>query len=293
LSIVKSFATGYGDTYYIDHGSDNFSIIDCRITEDRQDIIDEIAARSRAKGITRLISTHPDDDHIRGLARLDDAIEILNFYVVENEATKPDDTVDFRRYCELRDSDKAFYVQRGCERRWMNRHDEERKSSGINILWPDITNEDFKNVLKSAEDGGSPNNLSTIIEYSLNNGVTMLWFGDLETDFMRTIEDEISLPTVDILFAAHHGRARMPSTWMNQMDPGVVVLGEAPPEHLEYYDGRDHLRQIKTGDLIFECESGWTHIYIGERGVSEPFLEDLGRADAHGAYYLGSLPSGD
>ena len=110
---------------------------------------------------------------------------------------------------------------------------------------------------------------------------------------MKTIENEITLPSIDIVFAAHHGRARMPSKWMSQMDPKVVVLGEAPAEHLEYYDDRDHLRQNKTGDLIFECESGWTHIYVGESGVSESFLEDLGRADAHGAYYLGSVRTGD
>ena len=148
MTIVKSFATGYGDTYYIDHSSDNFSIIDCRIREDRQDIIDEIVDRSSGKGITRFISTHPDDDHICGIVRLDDAIGILNFYVVKNEATKPDDTDDFRRYCQLRDSDKAFYLDRGCRRRWMNDDDDERGSSGINILWPDITNDDFKNALE-------------------------------------------------------------------------------------------------------------------------------------------------
>jgi hypothetical protein len=68
----------------------------------------------------------------------------------------------------------------------------------------------------------------------------MLWLGDLETDFMKTIEDEIELPEVDIVFAAHHGRARMPSKWMAQMDLKVVVLGEALPEHLEYYSNRNH-----------------------------------------------------
>ena len=81
----------------------------------------------------------------------------------------------------------------------------------------------------------------------------MLWMGDLETDFMETIEDEIELPSVDIVFAAHHGRSRMPAKWVTEMDPQVIVLGEAPPEHLEYYrrprphspkrDRRHHLRE--------------------------------------------------
>jgi glyoxylase-like metal-dependent hydrolase (beta-lactamase superfamily II) len=120
MTLVKSFATGYGDTYYIRHNSDNFTIIDCHIPGDRDDIIEEIEEQSSDKGITRFISSHPDDDHIKGLVRLDDALGLLNFYVVKNKATKPDDTADFDRYCELRDSDKAFYVKQGCSRRWMN-----------------------------------------------------------------------------------------------------------------------------------------------------------------------------
>ena len=291
MTIVKSFATGLGDTYYIRHSSDNFSIIDCRILEDRDDIIEEIRDESADKGITRFISTHPDDDHIKGLARLDDAIGILNFYVVKNEATKPDYTVDFERYCELRDSDRAFYLQRHCSRRWMNEHDAERGSSGISVLWPVLDNPDFQKALSSTEDGDSPNNLSTIIRYSRENGVTMLWLGDLETDFMETIEDEIELPKADVVFAAHHGRARMPTKWMNEMDPTVVVLGEAPPEHLEYYSGRDHIRQNATGDITFENVGGMTHIYVDSDSYTADFLQNEHMPDSYGTY-LGSLQTG-
>lgn len=289
MTIVKSFATGLGDTYYIRHNSDNFTIIDCHIPVDRDDIIDEIEEESRGKDITRFISTHPDDDHIKGLVRLDDALGLLNFYVVKNRATKPDYTVDFERYCELRDSDKAFCLKQGCSRRWMNRKDDERGSSGINILWPDLDNPDFKNVLTSAEDGGSPNNLSTIVEYSLNNGVTMLWLGDLETDFMETIEDEIKLPKADVVFAAHHGRARMPAAWINQMDPKIIVLGEAPREYLKYYDGRDHLRQNTAWDITFENESGRTDVYVGNPDYEVPYLRDEGFGDTAHGYYMGSF----
>jgi hypothetical protein len=292
MSIVKSFATGLGDTYYIKHGSDNFTIIDCRIDEFREDIIEEIQEESRHKSVVRFISTHPDDDHIRGLARLDDALGLRNFYVVKNRATKPDYTVDFERYRELRDdTDKAFYVQRGCRRRWMNERSDERGSSGINVLWPILSNPDFQNVLTSAEDGGSPNNLSTILKYSLEDGVTMIWLGDLETDHMKTIENEIALPKVDIVFAAHHGRARMPSKWMAQMDPALVVLGEAPPEHLEYYSDRDHIRQNATGDITFECVEGMTHLYVGSDSYTADFLENEYMPDTYGNY-IGSVSCG-
>jgi beta-lactamase superfamily II metal-dependent hydrolase len=293
MSVVKSYATGLGDTYYIDHNSDNLTIIDCRIPVDRDDIIEELEDLDSLSGIVRFISTHPDDDHIMGLARLDDALEIRNFYVVKNSATKPDDTLDFERYCDLRDSGKAFSIKQGCSRRWMNRSSDERGSSGINILWPDIDNPDFKNVLVSAEDGGSPNNLSIILEYSLRSGVKMLWLGDLETDFMETIEDEIELPKVDVVFAAHHGRARMPVTWVEQMDPWIIVIGEAPKKHLEYYEGRDHIRQNTAGDITFENESGRTDVYVGNSDYEIPFLRDEGFPDTDHGYYMGSFDTGD
>ena len=84
MSTVKSFATGEGDTYYIKHGSDNFTIIDCRIAEDRDDIIEELRVQSAEKGITRFISTDPDDDHIRGLARLDHELGLRQLLLVRS-----------------------------------------------------------------------------------------------------------------------------------------------------------------------------------------------------------------
>lgn len=192
MSTIKSFSVGDGDMYYIDHNSDNFTIIDCYLSEENKiTITDEIMSLANNKGITRFISTHPDDDHIGGLDYLDERLGIRNFYCVKNEASKEDDTADFSKYCELRDSDKAFYIEKGCTRKWMNRNDEVRGSSGINILWPKSDNKYFQDALAKAKDGKSPNNISPIIKYSLNNGITALWMGDLEHTFMNNIIDEL------------------------------------------------------------------------------------------------------
>jgi hypothetical protein len=191
MSTVKSFSVGDGDMFYINHNSDNFTIIDCRLGGDTpDDVLTEVAALSKQKGITRFISSHPDEDHILGLELLDKKITILNFYCVKNSVAKPDETVSFKRYCELRDSHKAFYIFKGCSRRWMNLSDEERKTSGIEILWPDVGNEHFKETLNAAAAGESPNNISAIIQYSITEGATFLWMGDLETEFMEAIEDD-------------------------------------------------------------------------------------------------------
>ena len=97
--------------FSIRHGTDNYTIIDCSISEDNKDrLLKEIDSQQKGKEITRFITTHPDQDHIMGLAILDDHIDILNFYVVKNSATKEDETDDFKRYKKLRDGDQAFYI---------------------------------------------------------------------------------------------------------------------------------------------------------------------------------------
>ena len=290
MSIVKSFSVGDGDMFYIKHGSDSFTIIDCCMSEEKKsDIVKELKSESESKGVVRFISTHPDDDHILGLAYLNENMKLLNFYCVKNEATKPDETDDFDEYTALRDnSDKAFYLFEGCSRRWINKESEERGSAGINILWPITSNEHYKEALKQAKEGNSPNNISPIVKYSLSEGVTMLWMGDLETDFMGNIKNDIVMESVDILFAPHHGRDSVPKDWLDKMNPKIVIIGEAPSEDLDYYDGYNTITQNSAGDIIFECISDETHIYVSNQDYSVDFLEDKDMPDTYGKY-IGTL----
>ena len=92
MSIVISYAVGNGDMFSIRHNSDNFTIIDCSMSSENEDwILDLLKTQGKDKGISRLISTHPDQDHIMGLKKLDDEIPIYNFYCVNNSATKVND----------------------------------------------------------------------------------------------------------------------------------------------------------------------------------------------------------
>ena len=292
MSRIKSLSVGNGDMFYIRHGSDNFTIIDCSLSDTNQrDIVDELNREGSGKEITRFISTHPDQDHIRGLVYLDDQLKIPNFYCVKNAATKETETSDFKRYRQVHDhSTKAFYIFKGCKRRWMNQDSDERKHAGIHVLWPDTSNQDFKDALKRAAQGESPNNISPIIKYGLNNGVTALWMGDLETDFMEAIEDKVDIPKVDLLFAPHHGRksGRVPKAWLDGMKPKIIIVGEAPSTDLEYYQGHNTITQNTAGNIVFECEAGAVHIYVSSSGYSVDFLVNKNRPSGDG-YYLGTL----
>jgi beta-lactamase superfamily II metal-dependent hydrolase len=291
MSRIKSFSVGHGDMFYIDHNSDNFTIIDCFLNEESTDVIlAQVAPRSKAKGIVRFISTHPDDDHIRGIELLDEKITIRNFYCVNNKVTKADQTDSFDKYRELRDSTKAFYVYKGCKRRWMNIADDERGTAGVYILWPDVNNEHFKNALADAEAGSSPNNISAIIKYMLEDGAKVLWFGDLHGEFIELIESELDTSPVDIVFAPHHGRrtGRIPTSLLKKLCPKIVVLGEAAVEHLDHYSGYNTIPQNITGDVIFECVKHKVHVFTS-KPCHAKFLEDE-NITLEGAHYLGTLP---
>ncbi len=275
MSIVKSLSVGEGDMFYIKHGSDNFTVIDCCFDDNnKEEIVDELVRESKNKGITRFISTHPDEDHIQGIKYVNSRWGITNFYCVKNEATKDDETESFQEYCNLRDGDKAFYIYKDCSRRWMNQSDDERGSSGINILWPETDNESFKEQLNLVKDGKSPNNISPIIKYSC--GAVFLWMGDLETDFLEKVKDDIGFDEIDVLFAPHHGResGKIPSDILKILNPKVIVIGEAPSGNLNYYSGYNTITQNTAGDIIFNAYDNTVDIYVGNAGYSVNFLDN-------------------
>lgn len=290
--IIKSFSVGNGDMFYIKHGSSNFTIIDCNIdSSNSNQIISEIKNECSQKNIIRFISTHPDEDHFHGITKLFDEVNIPNFYCVKNNATKEDKTNDFLTYCKLRDSAKAFYIYKDCSRKWMNRSDETNGSSGIEILWPNIDNEVYKKALEKAEQGESPNNISPIIKYSLQNGVTVLWFGDLETSFMEEISTNISLPKADIIFAPHHGRdsGTLPKKWLESISPKVIIIGEAPSEKINYLQSYNTITQNSAKDITLSCTDGYVDIYVSSENYSVNFLMNRLKEDPKKGYYIGSL----
>jgi beta-lactamase superfamily II metal-dependent hydrolase len=292
MPIVKSYAVGAGDMFYIRHGSDNFTIIDCDLSEDNaHEIIADLNAARAGKGVQRFISTHPDEDHFGGIHLLDDAITLLNFYVVENKAIKEVETESFERYCQLRDGSKAYYIFKGCSRKWMNEGDEQRGTSGISILWPDTTNNFFQEALAACNAGEAYNNVSPVIRYSVKGGASVLWLGDLETEFMESITGAIELSKTTIVFAAHHGRdsGKIPDVWLEKLDPQIIVIGEAPSRHLNYYTGYQKVTQNLAGHITMDCVGNKVHFYVSERGYTNPALTNEGLEDRPEAKYIGSI----
>ncbi|MGB6103082.1 MAG: MBL fold metallo-hydrolase [Pusillimonas sp.] len=276
MPTVKSYSVGSGDMYYIRHGSDNFTIIDCNLNAYNTDrITDELKQQSSDKGISRFICTHPDQDHFGGIELLDEKFPIVNFYVVKNQAIKDEETISFKHYCQLRDSDKAFYLHKDCSRKWMNLSDGTRQSAGISVLWPDTDHEKFKEALSNCDAGESYNNTSAVIRYAIQDGPSFLWLGDLETDFMDSITDSIELSKTTIVFASHHGRSsgKIPNSWLEKLDPQIIIIGEAPSRHLNYYTGYRTLTQNSAGDITIDTDGEKVHFFASEEDYSVDHLD--------------------
>ncbi len=293
MSIVKSFSVGIGDMFYIKHDTDNFSVIDCSYDSDEGWVkqLIEIDRQRKSKGISRFISTHPDEDHITGLKLFNSWFSIVNFYCVENEATKSDETDNFKEYKKLRDdTNKAFYLYKGCSRKWMNLDGGGRESAGIECLWPILDNMNFKDALKRANDGESPNNISPIITYTAQNGAKFMWLGDLETDFLENVEHEIDFSHVDIVFAPHHGRmsGELPECVLDRITPKIIIVGEAPSEELCYYRDYETITQNTAGDITFHCYENLIDIYVGNDTYPVDIRPHRG-CDAELGKYIGTL----
>lgn len=291
MPVVKSFTVGDGDMFYIKHGSDSFTIIDCQLFgEHKEWLVKELQQEAEGKTISRFISTHPDEDHIQGLEYLDQEMPIINFYSVKNDATKPDESGSFKHYCKLRDSSKAYYVEKGCRRKWLNETDNDRTGSGLHFLWPDVTNTHYNAALKEAAEGSKFNNISLVLRYSINQNASFMWIGDLETEFMENIFEHIELLETTIVFAPHHGRksGKLPNSWLDKLKPKVIVIGEAEERHLQKYTGYNHIRQNEAGDITFISDDKKLHCYVSEKNYGKrEWLDDEDRKDRK--FYIGTL----
>lgn len=281
MSIIKSFSLGSGDIrgdmFYIKHDSNNFTVIDCYLTEkDKRisEIVNEIVEQSRDKSIHRFISTHPDNDHICGIDKLFQKWSTTNFYAVKNQIPDNKDDASLSKYKELLESNN-YPISQGISRRFLNDGDGEIGSSCIQFLWPDINNSKFKGVLTQVKQGSSPNNICPIIYYRTLHGASFMWMGDLETDMQTEFYEQCKkiIPQVNVLFAPHHGResGKVPSELLKALNPDIIVIGDAPSNHIHYYDSAKTITQNSAGDIVFDALKDRIRIYTANTITNNPF----------------------
>lgn len=87
--------------------------------------------------------------------------------------------------------------------------------------------------------------------------------GDIETEFLTNVNDKISFGDVDILFAPHHGRdsGKIPEEILKDINPKLIMIGEAPCEHLNYYNNYNTITQ-NTAKILYSIVKRVMCIYM-------------------------------
>ena len=304
MSVVKSYSFPVGeirgDMFYIDHNTDNLTIIDCYLREGddascrEEEILEEIKELRKQKTINRFISTHPHNDHFLGIEALDAQRKITNFYAVANEVPANPDDMSLTKYIELRDK-YNYPIDKRLKRCWINESDAVRRSSGIYFLWPDVNNTEYNEALKNVKEGTNQNDISCVFIY-LVGSASYMWMGDMETDMQNVFftSEKDNIHKVDVLFHPHHGRkSSAPSKeLLDALDPKIIVIGNAPADDLNYDDPDRTITQNRAGDVVFVNEENLIHVYTQNEYKEGPKclvkLNGMVDSPVYG-YYLGTL----
>jgi beta-lactamase superfamily II metal-dependent hydrolase len=163
------------------------------------------------RSIFRYIQSHPDLDHMRGLAALvDSGIKIWNFWDCPHDKD-PDfrdeaDKEDWEAYKLLSSGAYGATVikpRRGSFQRFYNQNED--GSSGGDGLWILSPSEAFHASCNEAED---TNNSSYVFSYNYA-GISVILGGDAEAaawDEMYALYKDTLFPQCNVLKASHHGR---------------------------------------------------------------------------------------
>lgn len=264
-----------GDMFYIKHDNDSFTVIDCNLADGREEeILEWVSKESKGKSCLRFISTHPDNDHILGIEKLVDKLKlpVSNFYAVKNEVPAEKDNPSLTKYLALLNDENSAFIRAGMKRNYLNQDTGGKGigSSGIEFLWPDVNNPEYKKALEVLKTEGKANNISPIILFRDN--VSFLWMGDMETkmqeEFYKLHKGRMG--KVNVLFAPHHGResGQVPTDFLAELNPDIVVVGNAPAENLEtsykHYGNERTITQNSANDILFDCHDSQIDVYTGK-----------------------------
>ena len=194
--------------------------------------------------IFRYIQTHPDMDHMDGLATLFGEFSPLNFWDTNNTkeisneswSGSPYNQSDWKFYKNLRDTkpdnDPKRLTQLAGHRGqyWNIGSDGKAGGDGLAILAP------TQGLIDAGNISDDYNDCSYVLLYRTGNK-RIVFSGDSHDDTWEYIlgkyRDEVT--NIDLLIAPHHGRDSGRSyDFLDVLNPALTFFGNARSEHLAY-----------------------------------------------------------
>lgn len=288
---------GYGDCSLIEHENiDHKTVIDIcngnfeEIIDDNKSIEEDFSEKPEIKkpkgnfnqkdypinpinyfkkigveSIFRFISTHPDMDHLDGIKKLFDDLDVYNFWCIPNNKEfqsdedgryKKDDWDFYKNLKSGKESAKTLNIYSGSNGLYYNQeYDNYPNGDCLEIIFP---TEDFAREINKSN--GNYNNLSYIILYRDNNK-KILFTGDSEDEAWNELLKNKKLldkiRNIDVLIAPHHGRTSGGNdTFLNITKPKLTLFGNAKSDHLNYDDWKNknllYITNNQAGSILLE-----------------------------------------
>jgi len=211
--------------------------------------VEFLARTYPGQNVFRYIQTHPEMDHMRGLAALLKHQDISAFWDTENDRAddmRDSDKADWEAYCKMRKADSRRVFVRGNDNAYYGAANEYDK---IDILSPTTA------WTKECNDSEHWNDMSIVVRVT-HNGASFVFGGDAESPawdlMMADPAVKAKLKSINVLKASHHGRVsgydEKAVTWMS---PGSVIMSigeDCEHEAVEHY--KKHTRQVLS---TYDC----------------------------------------
>jgi competence protein ComEC len=230
----------------------------------------EFIARTYPKqNVFRYIQTHPDMDHMRGVAALLEHHDLCAFWDTDNdkdEERRASDEDDWKAYQRMRsDSRHRIYV-RGNRKAYFGADDDSGNGLGdnIEILSPSST------WTSKCNEGEKWNDMSIVLRLT-HNGASFIFGGDAEPpaweDMLADPIVKAKLRGVTVLKAAHHGRVSgYDAQAVTLMSPRCVVMSigeDCEHEAIEHY--KKHTSKVLStydcGDITMTVDEAGSVTY--------------------------------
>jgi beta-lactamase superfamily II metal-dependent hydrolase len=237
--------------------------------ENITDPLERLDAYIGGGAVFRLLITHPDMDHMTGLARLEQTHRIENFWhtgshdfnleeaSAEDWENSPYDREDWEAYKRLRastnDSPRNLHKHQGATGDYWT-------EDGLE-LWastPDLE--------KTAVEKDKPNILSMVIKLSYKNRAIVLGGDATRDETWPAIYPVLDMGGIDVLKASHHGR-KTGCYWpaVKEMAPWLTItsVGEAEHDATETYRrySQHTVSLRKCGDITITIDDNGKLVY--------------------------------
>lgn len=224
----------------------------------------------------RFIVTHPDMDHMDGLANLKEKIGFNNFWDTGARREKP----DFENFFRYSEDDWNLYsdlisgrvndvivLEKVAGARFSYANKEGADGGGTDGLYILAPN---KELLCDPNENDDINEASYVLQYKSGAG-NMVFPGDAHDaswEFVMNTNANADLKeNCSFLLAPHHGRHSDRSyEFLDFLKPKLTVLGCSPSKYIEYDQwyrrDLDILTSNQAGNIVLETGDGYYDVYV-------------------------------